>query len=192
MGSRNDQSLPAFGFLTVVHHEQHGFFGGYLVLNSSGRPLEFHCTAPVKPNRAQEILYGPTLEPYLYGEQIGQALIAKSQNEPLVVCTDLAPVLAVRQYVSLPVILVLGDHPPSQAAGAGPATPTAYRVDAAHDRGPSPAAFQVGGNRLAVAAGYAKDQELAVAGLSAAQHLDLTEPFERIRGAIDEAQRGGR
>lgn len=191
MGSSNDPSLPAFGFLTVVHHEQHGFFGGYLVLNASGRPLEFHCTAPVKPNRAQEILYGPTLEPYLYGEQIGQALIAKSQNEPLVVCTDLAPVLAVRQYVSLPVILVLSDHAQGQA-GAEMAAPTSYRVDAAHHRGPSPAAFQVGGNRLAVAAGYAKDQELAVAGLAAAQHLDLTEPFERIRGAIDEAQRGGR
>jgi len=169
MGSRNDQSLPAFGFLTVVHHEQHGFFGGYLVLNSSGRPLEFHCTAPVKPNRAQEILYGPTLEPYLYGEQIGQTLIAKSQNEPMVVCTDLAPVLAVRPYVSLPVILVLGEHPSSKVGGAGSAAPTAYRVDAAHDRGPSPAAFQVGGNRLAVAAGYARDQELAVAGLSAAR-----------------------
>ena len=49
-----------------------------VLLNAAGRPLEFHCTAPIKPNRAQEILYGPTLESFLYGEQIGQTLIGQS------------------------------------------------------------------------------------------------------------------
>src|SRR5487761_439696 len=106
MSLSEPKPLVAIGFLTVVEHEQYGFFGGYLVLNASGRPLEFHCTAPVRPNRAQEILYGPTLEPYLYGEQIGQALLAKSQLEPLVICTDLAAVLSVREFVATPVTLV--------------------------------------------------------------------------------------
>lgn len=58
MASPAGKSTIALGFLTVVEHKQHGLFGGYLVLNQVGRPLEFHCTAPVKPNRAQEILYG--------------------------------------------------------------------------------------------------------------------------------------
>src|SRR5258708_9642 len=102
MRSRDGQSPPALGLLTLVAHEQHGLFGGYLVLNHNGRPLEFHCTAPVKPNRAQEILYGPTLEPFLYGEQIGRTLIEKSAVEVRLICTDLAPVLAVREYVSAP------------------------------------------------------------------------------------------
>ncbi|MGW8256618.1 MAG: hypothetical protein ACWGMZ_03940, partial [Thermoguttaceae bacterium] len=62
------KTKTALGFLTIIQHEQHGLFGGYLLLNTSGRPLEFHCTAPIKPNRAQEILYGPTLESFLYGE----------------------------------------------------------------------------------------------------------------------------
>lgn len=191
MGSRDDKSLPAFGFLTVVQHEQHGLFGGYLLLNSNGRPLEFHCTAPIKPNRAQEILYGPTLEPYLYGEQIGQTLIEKSQRKPALVCTDLAPVLAVRQYVGLPVLLVLADEA-DQTVSAADGSRT-FRVDAAHQRGPSPATFRVGRNCLAAAAGYAGDQESAVAGLAVvAEHIDLSEPFARIRGAIEEAQRGGR
>src|SRR5688500_11494160 len=65
----SDAAPQALGFLTVVEHDQFGLVGGYLILNSSGRPLEFHCTAPVKPSRAQQILYGPTLTPYLYGEQ---------------------------------------------------------------------------------------------------------------------------
>src|SRR5574340_381182 len=103
MGTCEPNSKPALGFLTVVEHPQHGLFGGYLVLNLAGRPLEFHCTAPVKPNRAQEILYGPTLESYLYGEQIGQTLLAKATAEPLVVCTDLEPMLAVREFVPTPV-----------------------------------------------------------------------------------------
>ena len=75
MPTDEPKSQPALGFLTVLEHAQHGLMGGYLVLNPAGRPLEFHCTTPIKPNRAQEILYGPTLEPYLFGEQIGKALV---------------------------------------------------------------------------------------------------------------------
>ncbi|HVX63415.1 MAG TPA: hypothetical protein VHC19_22535 [Pirellulales bacterium] len=191
MGSRDDKRLPAFGFLTVVQHEQHGLFGGYLLLNANGRPLEFHCTAPVKPNRAQEILYGPTLEPYLYGEQIGQTLIAKGQNQPVLVCTDLAPVLAVRQFVEAPVMLVLSET--EEDAGAESIEKPTFRIDVAHRGGPSLAIFRVGRNRLAVPAGYARDQEQAAAELeTVAEHIDLSEPFARIRGAIEEAQRGGR
>ena len=62
------KGVPAIGFLTVTEHAEHGLFGGYLILNVSGRPLEFHCTAPLKPSRAQEILYGPTLRPFLFGD----------------------------------------------------------------------------------------------------------------------------
>src|SRR5207344_1424341 len=98
----------SLGFLTVVENEELGLLGGYLLLNASGRPLEFHCTAPVKPNRTQEILYGPTLRPFLYGEQIGQTLLAKSKLTPLVVCTDNEAVLATRDCTDIPVVLVLG------------------------------------------------------------------------------------
>src|SRR5580704_9428761 len=106
MGHRDGKSLSALGFLTVVPHEQHGLFGGLLVLDSGGRPLEFHCTAPLKTNRAQEILFGPTLEPYLYGEQIGQTLVLAARQKPAVLCTDQLAMLAVRQHVDIPVALV--------------------------------------------------------------------------------------
>ena len=114
----NAKSNPTLGFLTVIEDRQHGLFGGYLVLTTAGRPLEFHCTAPIKPNRAQRILFGPTLEPYLFGEQIGQTLLTKGKIAPVVVCTDREPALAVRQYVSVPVVLVLSpDAPPLPGAG---------------------------------------------------------------------------
>ena len=72
MSNTDAKSKPALGFLTVIEHPQYGLFGGYLVLNTAGRPLEFHCTAPIKPNRAQQILYGPTLESFFTASRSGK------------------------------------------------------------------------------------------------------------------------
>src|SRR5512137_623050 len=91
MTASGAKSLATIGFLTICERPELGIVGGYLVLNTAGRPLEFHCTVPVRPSRAQEILYGPTLKPFLYGEQIGRALIAKAVSQPLFVCTDVEP-----------------------------------------------------------------------------------------------------
>lgn len=187
MASREAKNGPTVGFFTVVRHPQHGLFGGYLLLTANGRPVEFHCTAPVKPNRAQEILFGPTLEPYLHGEQIGKTLLEKASMQPGVVLTDLAAALAVREHVELPVALVLADEAPvatPEECGA-----VHYRVDAAHE-GP---AFRVGRHRLAVARGFAGDEpQVATRLTEVAERLDLAEPFGRIREALEEAQRGGR
>src|SRR5687768_18472885 len=117
------RSAACLGFLTVIEQAELGLLGGYLVLNSAGRPLEFHCTAPVKANRAQEILYGPTLQPFLYGEQIGQTLLARTKLSPVVVCTDSQPVLAARDFTHVPMVLVreqgTGDGFGVQEAGNG-------------------------------------------------------------------------
>jgi len=192
------KSQPALGFLTVLEHAQHGLMGGYLVLNQAGRPLEFHCTTPIKPNRAQEILYGPTLEPYLFGEQIGKALVAKSSVEPLMICTDLRPAMAVRGLVNAPVALVLADERTNESAAADTAAargetmlrmPT-VRIDAAHDGRPLLQIFQLGRNRLAVPPDREGDRAAILKRLAPLEDLfDLAEPFGRIREALEEAQR---
>lgn len=193
MSAGDTKSKCAFGFLTVLPHPQHGFFGGYLVLNTSGRPLEFHCTAPVKPNRAQEILYGPTLEPFLYGEQIGHALVSKSKVAVQVVCTDQAPVLALRTVVSVPVTLVLPADADTSSGESAPRPATTYRVDAAHPNGPRLVTFALGQNRLAIQALVASDESDVAQRLGPlAESIDLAEPFQRIREAIEEAQRAVR
>ncbi|REK12331.1 MAG: hypothetical protein DWQ37_12265 [Planctomycetota bacterium] len=183
----------SLGFLTVLEHEQLGLVGGYLILNTAGRPLEFHCTAPVKPNRAQEILFGPTLESYLYGEQIGQALITKSDLLPLAVCTDIERVLSVRPYVSLPVALVVRDVEvsPSEAVATGAASVpgTYWRIDAAHRASDHLTQFALGTNRLAVSAGHIADRDTITASLTEVATFDLGEPFERIREAVEEAHK---
>jgi hypothetical protein len=83
--------------LLVVEDADHGFTGGYLVVSHRGRPLEFHCTEPLQTNRAQEILFGPTLRPYIVGEQIGATLLAKARLKvDLLLVTDADAALAGR------------------------------------------------------------------------------------------------
>jgi hypothetical protein len=192
MRSSDPKSKPALGFLTVVEDSQDGLFGGYLLLNLAGRPLEFHCTAPVKPNRAQQILYGPTLAPYLFGEQIGQTLLSKSKLQPLVVCTDREPALSLREYVDVPVTLVLpkeGEDSPDSANDPGGKL---WRVDAAHASCATTAPFHLGRNRLVIHHSYSEDSRLVTERLAeVADSFDLAEPFARIREAIAEARQGG-
>jgi hypothetical protein len=170
-------NASSLGFLTVVESVDLGLLGGYLLLNPAGRPLEFHCTAPVKPTRTQEILYGPTLKPFLYGEQIGQALLAKSKLTPIVVCTNCEAMLAAREFAQMPLALVV------DGAGAG------NREQGTGDRGH----FTLATNQVFVAPRYLSDEQ-AIRGAWPAQadHLDLLEPFARIREALDEAQRAAR
>ena len=200
MAANGAKSKSALGFLTVIEHPEHGLFGGYLVLDRAGRPLEFHCTTPVKPNRAQQILYGPTLEPYLFGEQIGQALLSKAAVEPLFVCTDRRPAMAVRDYVEVPVALLLPSEetaspeigPPSDPQPVDGPTGGVWRLDAPHAAGPRLTGFRLGRNRLAVPAHYDDERQLIVDRFGhLAESFDLIEPFVRIREAIEEARRGG-
>ena len=166
-------SAPAIGFLTLGEHSELGLFGGYLVLNVAGRPLEFHCTAPVKANRAQEILYGNTLKPYLYGEQIGQTLIKKAKANTAVVITDIEHALGARPFVDVPVAIV--------AAEAS----TLAR--------PSLLPLKLGPHHLAVDLQYSGDRaEIQNRLANQLDQLDLLEPFTRIREALEEAQKSAR
>jgi hypothetical protein len=185
------KSQGSLGFLTVLEHEEQGLVGGYLILNAAGRPLEFHCTAPVKPNRAQQILFGPTLESYLYGEQIGQTLVTKASVEPLAVCTDILAGLSVRDYVSLPVALVLRAEERTAENEVSPASGSlAWRVDAPRRAPGHLTTFEIGRNHLAVATGRDADRQSITARLENLAAFDLSEPFERIREAVGEAHKG--
>ncbi len=191
MDATDSKCKSTLGFLTVVEHSQYGLFGGYLILNTAGRPLEFHCTAPIKPNRAQEILYGPTLESFLYGEQIGQTLISQGSAPPLLVCTDRPPALAAREYVSSPVVLVLPPEASNEPADESPQR--FFRVDGPHRGGPRLVIFQFGRNRLALPERADEDRRLIGDRLAdLAESFDLAEPFQRIRDAIEEAQQAVR
>jgi hypothetical protein len=163
-----------FGYLSAIESADHGYFGGYLLISPLGRPMEFHCTAPVRPSRAQEILYGPTLRPYLLGEQIAGALIAKTQTLPQIILTDQPSVLCHRMKIALPLVCLVSE--PSDASDIADGDASGQIIVAQH--------------RFELAAGFESDRAGAIALLAElSQTVDLPEPFDRIHGAIREAQR---
>jgi hypothetical protein len=178
------KSVACLGFLTVVPHSELGLLGGYLLLNAAGRPLEFHCTAPVKASRAQEILYGTTLLPFLYGEQIGQTLLTRSKLTPLVVCTDSEPVLAARDFTHAPMVWVRPNAEcRMQIAETNPNSEFCILNSE----------FALARNLVATAPHYSSDiAAIRQAWPGQADTLDLLEPFARIREALEEAQKSVR
>jgi len=190
-----------FGYLSTIQSLEHGYFGGYLIVSVLGRPLEFHCTAPVRPSRALEILYGPTLEPYLLGEQISGTLLGAAKLTPRLILTDQSPALYVRSKIGVPMVLVLGraeDQNPSITRNNVPAASEfASTIDSYIEDKPSNSGdhdFTAGSYKLQLPCGYEGEEPLIAELLTIfAQHVDLAEPFDRIHEAIREAQRiGGR
>jgi hypothetical protein len=172
----NTSQELTFGYLSVVHIAEHGYFGGYLVVALTGRPLEFHCTAPVRPTRAQEILYGPTLQPYLLGEQIGGTLLCRAKTGARLILTDQSATLCVRSKIEVPLVRLLPRDEPH--------VPEVAPI-AAHDY-----PLAVDGYGIELAPGFATDRGPATALLTQlATKVDLAEPFDRIHEAIREAQR---
>ena len=79
---------PTIAYYTVVNDDRSSWTGGLLLLNQGGRPLEFHCTLPVRPTRVHEILYGQTLCHHLVGDVIGPLLIEKCRTPISLLCVD--------------------------------------------------------------------------------------------------------
>ena len=78
---------------------------------------------PVKANATQEILYGPTLAPFILGELIGGALVDKAGIKPDLILTDCEQFLELRSHIASPVALVTPDAAPSVGRGSRPAPP---------------------------------------------------------------------
>lgn len=178
MDPESSKPLAAFGFLTAVEDPLHGFFGGYLVLSERGRPLEFHCSTPVLPSGAQRILYGASLRPFLLGELIGQTLVSKAQLQVQAVLTDVAEMGSLAEMCATPVACLRHREIPAADGLSEIASP------------PTASELVLGNYRLSGAASCSWQPDWLCETLAPlAAHIDLAEPFERIREAIREAQR---
>ena len=164
-----DTTPATVGFLSIVT-DASGVFGGYLVTNAWGRPLEFRLSTAVQPNRVQQILYGPTLTEYLHAELIGKTLVEKTSAQPTVIVTDSVAALGLRTRLGVPVVCV--NAPPGD--DLLPLTP---------GRSTCP---------LSYSAKHADDRATLEARLDAIDPaVDLAEPFGRIREAMTEARKMG-
>jgi hypothetical protein len=180
------------GFLTAIEVPECGFIGGLLVTNRFGRPLEFQCTAPVKPNRTQSILYGSTLVPFVVGELIGRTLVDKLTITPHLILTDYPEMLEVRGHVSIPVVCldtenIVISSPQDSATDANQPQPAESECTAR-----VPGGMTFGRQFLRFHADHSGD------GTVVHEHArrippdaDLREPLERVREALKETVHTG-
>lgn len=170
------------GFLAVTRVDGLGYCGGYLLLNSAARPVEFHCTLPVKPERAHEILYGAALEPWVFTELIARPLLEKSAQSPGLIVVEQAPLTAAGTFARAPLVRVWYEKP----VAAEEASPAEIRPTTDSDPLTVSASPPVSELRwLAADPNENTIVEQRIGELSA--RYDLLEPFERIRQAIGEA-----
>ncbi len=162
--SPRSQADTTYGFLTIVEDRVAGYLGGYLLVDRRGRPLEFHCTAPIQSSRAEEILFGPTLLPHLFCDRIGAALLEKA---------------------SLPATLVVVNQVDSWTLGDETSALVVYLPAASPDSKDSDGSVVVVPQLDRIDPSARPEVERQLDDLS--RYVHLHEPFERIIEAIREA-----
>jgi len=161
------------GYLIVSEISGLGFCGGLLLVTNTGRPIEFHCTAPVTANRAQQILYGATLKEFLVCDQIGVSLLQKLKQRPDAVLVQDRQLGKLSNSFDFPVVLVDQQNPElHEPETQEQPKETGHLLEIANQR------FELFGTQTDQA-----EQLLR----SFAEALPISEPFERIREAINEA-----
>lgn len=173
----NAKTNLSLGFLTVRKHTVHGYFGGLLLLNGLARPLEFHCTLPVQTTRAQQILYGPTLDEFVCGEQVARALVLKAKTKPSVLFTDTTAALSLRHVCDVPLAAFTKLESQSTSSLVLPQTTSRELKQ-----------FRAWGHPLACMMDYQLDQQ-KIESIFHGENppIDLIEPFGRIEEALMEA-----
>jgi hypothetical protein len=107
----------AIGFLGFREFDDGDTYrGAILVTDEWSKPLEFRCTAPVRPTQLQRTLYGKSLLPHVLTELIGEPLISSVREEPQLILIADEAYFDVRHKISAPVIrvnrpVIRVDHP---------------------------------------------------------------------------------
>jgi hypothetical protein len=78
--------------------------GAILITDDWGKPLEFRCTAPVKPNAVQRTLYGQTLLPHVLIELVGAPLLQAVQEQPEIIIIQESLFFDLRHKADTPIV----------------------------------------------------------------------------------------
>jgi hypothetical protein len=167
------------GYLVVRGDGDGAYLGALMVSDHTGLPLDFRYTDPITPTRLQRALYGGVLDRVLRTEVVARTLIGAVTQAPTLIVVD-ERALADEPLAGCPVVM-LG------ASAAGPlGAPGAVR-----SHGGDSLLVQVteGANpvRVGVTGGDAGDGPGGVirALVELGATMDLLEPLERIREALD-------
>ncbi|MEB3181169.1 MAG: hypothetical protein VKL59_19350 [Nostocaceae cyanobacterium] len=100
--------LLTLGFLGIHRFEDGAAIrGAMLVTDKETKPLEFRVTAPVRPQKFQEILFGELLDEHVSVELIGVPLLNALQQKPnLIIVRDIL-FLGINAKQEVPTVLML-------------------------------------------------------------------------------------
>lgn len=153
-------------FMDVILFSDGAIRGGILTTDIETRPYEFRITSAIKPTQLQQMLYGTSLKDYVYGELICAPLIKATKEKISFVLTKERYIMEVRPLVAVPIVLM------------------SYNDKAAGD-GAKSMSFQMHKD-------YSTELSQAKVILTPiTQKLDLMEPFERLKLALNEVHRLG-
>jgi len=177
------QDLVKIGFLAFKEFER-GYRGGLLVTDNRGKPLEFRCTSPIRPNQVQRILYGRTLIPFLAVRLIGVPLTNSVTEKPTVIVSNHDVFLDLRESIQQPLLVVRRQGDSFGTAGSPQNRPGQDTV-LIESQG---AKF----DPIVVESHWRfpdESKQLRYQLREIFDYMDLLEPFERINKALDEVER---
>lgn len=153
--------------------------GGIMVTDSSGLPVEFRYTDPVRATKLQKVLYGDVLEKYIHGEVIAANLISRLEQKP--------EIFLVADYVLLSMLATAGKK---VAALMPTRIPPLAEYGAEQDGAEGDFLLQLSESgspvRVRVVPGTepARREEIAKALVGAGQTMDVLEPIARLEAAV--------
>lgn len=208
--STSTKKLPELiGYLTFVSFPAVGVVGGLLLVNELARPVAFHCTAPVPESRVHEILYGSTHRVSLFSDHIGKALFdhARVSRQLALLITDEPDAVELRSKINVPLALLRtesaevldtsrDESTARQAITRGLSIASREEhadVEASSEESyglSSEWSLELGGHSFTNSPSHPEDREpIRNCLMRVSSKWELSEPFQRIRDAIEEAQR---
>ncbi len=161
------------GYLTVQPSaDGQAFAGGLLTTDSELRPLDFRCTAAIRPTAIQKALYGAILRQHVFVDLLGLTLVRGADPQPdLILFEDPVLLYLQRKVESTPALWTITNAETNEEEVHPP-------VDTQHLKLTAVSAGTIG---IFVYPGYGERVTQVKALLEeVATHFDLLEPFRRM------------
>lgn len=172
----------AIGFLALEEtSDKGGYIGALLVTDDLGKPEEFRVTYPVKPTALQKQLYGSSLIPHIGVNLCGTPLFGALKKKPQLLILNDKRFLSLSERVDCSVVYLTRHGERLELKGQ----------DSTDDEDEKSDLKTAAGTYQPMSVAYpttykseSKENAKSLLGRFS-QSIDLLEPFERIRGALD-------
>jgi hypothetical protein len=186
------QKKVGMGYLLILSPSSSLFLGGLMVTDERGLPMEFRYTEPIQPSKIQQVLYGGILSRYIKQDIILETLLKNCESRLSCLIVEDESLLEA-DGIDIPLFRVL----PTKSAPIGLAgtiqecSPEECLLQVSSENNPvrvmTTLKSRPDNNSQPSASA---SQEVPKADpfkllLDAGQSMDITEPLDRVRKALD-------